>query len=140
MAQLYIKGWVKFDYNDNVGYVKNMERSYADSIADEVSCFADTHECGFQWETDEGLGEYHAIIPNCSLRIYFTKQESILDEAIEALIMHSSGIMETSIALEGYSEYSITGYEVENFTIGGHNLESEISEHIGEYMHFVLEV
>lgn len=73
-------------------------------------------------------------------RIYFTDKECTLDEAVESLIMHTfSGEVKTDIALCGYSKYTITGYSVEDFSIGGHNLEYELGNHIGEYIHFILE-
>lgn len=36
-------------------------------------------------------------------------------------------------AYVGYSEYTITGLDLEDFVIGGHDLKQEFCSHIGEY-------
>ena len=41
--------------------------------------------------------------------------------------------------LIGYSEFTITGYDIEKCTIGGHNLISILCDHIGEYVNIVVE-
>lgn len=45
----------------------------------------------------------------------------------------------SDISLVGYSEYTITGYNVEKCQIGGHNLLSIIENYIGKYMILVME-
>ena len=38
----------------------------------------------------------------------------------------------------GYSEYTITGFNVDDLIICGHNLDYELKQHIGKYIHFIL--
>ena len=47
--------------------------------------------------------------------------------------------MEVDVRNVGYSEYTITGYNLEEFTIGGHNLSYELESHLGEYCWIVIE-
>jgi hypothetical protein len=63
-----------------------------------------------------------------------------IDEAMESLLYSIYGELKTDIALVGYSEYTITGYSLEDFSIGGHNLDYELSDKIDNYVHFILEV
>lgn len=49
------------------------------------------------------------------------------------------GRFDLEINLVGYSEYTITGYDVEKCTIGGHNLSNILCNHIGEYVNIVVE-
>jgi hypothetical protein len=41
--------------------------------------------------------------------------------------------MTVEVAYRGYSEWTITGLELEEFRIGGHDLKKELEDHIGEY-------
>ena len=41
--------------------------------------------------------------------------------------------------LTGYSEWTITGYDVETCTLGGHNLMDVLRNHLGEYVNIVIE-
>jgi hypothetical protein len=91
-------------------------------------------------EHRKGLGGIRAIIDDCNIRIYFTDKECELEEAMEAFdVLMYGGDIETKVNKVGYSEYTITGLSLEKFEIGGHDLESELSSHSGEYMHFIIE-
>ena len=49
------------------------------------------------------------------------------------------GEVESEYHQTGYSEYTITGIDIDTFSIGGHDLERELTSHIGEFCHFILE-
>jgi hypothetical protein len=135
MSELHIKGWLGTDYDGMVATSESKDNSSWDSkaIIKQVESFAE--ENGMT-----GIGGRKSYIEDVSLRIYFTDKECTLDEAVESLLMFQfSGEVKTDIALRGYSEYTITGYSVEDFSIGGHDLEYEMSNHIGEYINFILE-
>lgn len=116
---------------------------------------------GLANEHHKGLGGERAIIDNCQIRMFFTKTLCELDEAENALLVKLYG-MGYSIAKDGeevtdnehtenldgefqlktnflgYSEYTITGYEVETCTLGGHNLLDILKSHIGQYVNIVV--
>lgn len=140
MAELYIKGWLIKDDEGAPAAVEDKEASYflAYSIPKEIESFA--YEHGRVRDVNKGLGGKRAMIFDANLHIYFTEKESTLEEAQESLIFQMYGDVETDMRLTGYSEYTITGYDLEDFSIGGHDLEAELSSHMGEYIHFVLEV
>lgn len=109
---------------------------------------------GFAKHHNKGLGGKKAFIENCNIRMYFTDKECDLDEAEIALLIklevkgsfenHEKkevfeGRFDLETNLTGYSEYTITGYDVETCTIGGHNLISILCDHIGEYVNIVVE-
>ena len=79
------------------------------------------------------------IIDDCSLRLYFLDTECSLEEADGALLSKLEGGYYSDISLMWYSEYTITGYNVENCQIGGHNLLNIIENYIGKYMILVME-
>lgn len=139
MTKLYINGWVSTD-DDNIIAVKdNKDDScwQANSLPKLIKEFA--YEHGRVRNVNKGLGGTKSYIFDANIYIYFTDEKSTIEEAQESLIYKLYGDVETEIRLCGYSEYTITGYSLEEFSIGGHDLESEISSHIGEYMHFILE-
>ena len=109
---------------------------------------------GFAKHHNKGLGGKKAFIENCNIRMYFTDKECDLDEAEIALLMklevrgflknhEEKEVFEGRFNLEtnliGYSEFTITGYDIEKCTIGGHNLISIFCDHIGEYVNIVVE-
>lgn len=82
---------------------------------------------------DEFLGKDISYIPDCCMSIWYTNKECTFDEAQEALCNYLDGYMTVKVAYQGYSEWTITGLDLEEFRIGGHNLKKELEDHIGEY-------
>lgn len=114
--------------------------------------FADN--VGFAKHHNKGLGGLRAFIDNCNIRMYFTNKECELDEAEIALLIklevegyldeHEAkeefcGEFDLMTRLTGYSEWTITGYDVETCTLGGHNLMDILRSHIGEYVNIIVE-
>ena len=114
--------------------------------------FAD--EVGWAMRHKKGLGGKKAFIDNCNMRMYFTNKECELDEAEVALLrkLEVEGYLDNHEAKEelngdfnlmtrltGYSEWTITGCDVETCTLGGHNLLDILSSHTGEYVNIVVE-
>lgn len=136
---LYIKGWLKTDY-DGVPAVSDSNDRYYDgnSIINKIENYAQSN--GFFANTHQGLGGKRSLIENCSMRAYFTQDESSLYEAQMKLVsMMYGGDMETKVSYVGYSEWTITGLDLDKFTIGGHDLTRELDSHMGEYMHLIIE-
>ena len=109
---------------------------------------------GFAKRHNRGLGGKRAIIDNCNMRMYFTNKECELDEAEIALLVKLEvegylddhemkeelcGEFDMETRLTGYSEWTITGYNIEACTLGGHNLINILGSHIGEYVNIIVE-
>lgn len=86
-----------------------------------------------------GLGGQDIILPNVNLRIYVTKQKSTFDEAMTSLLDTLEGSFESKADYYGYSEYTIMGLDIEEFSIGGHDLRDILRQYENKYVHFVLE-
>ena len=82
---------------------------------------------------DVGIGKDISYIPDCCMSIWYTNEKCTFDEAQEALCNYLDGCMTVEVAYLGYSEWTITGLDLEEFKIGGHNLKKELEDHIGEY-------
>lgn len=139
MNKLYINGWVATDEDGIIAVKNNKDDSSwdADSLPKLIQNFA--YENGRVRDVEKDLGGTKSYIWDANIYIYFTNEKSTFEEAQESLIVKMYGDVETDIRLCGYSEYTITGYELEDFSIGGHDLDAELRDHIGEYIHFVLE-
>ena len=73
------------------------------------------------------------MTPDCNLTIHYTKDICTYEEAQEALLNALYGNMMVHTSYVGYSKYTITGLDLETFTIEGHNLAIELESHKGEY-------
>lgn len=129
----------------DIGYTDFVDYMY--ELADAADGWAMRHK--------KGLGGKKAYISNCNMRMYFTTKECNLDEAEIALLNklevegylddhdgreEFNGEFELLTRLTGYSEWTITGLDVETCTLGGHNLLSILGSHVGEYVNIVIEV
>lgn len=145
MAELHLKGYL---CSDSYGIIALSDtnpyeceypwRNYGTSIIESIERFAD--EYGLFGEHNRGLGGRKAYIDDCSMRAYFTDKECELEEAMLAmdLIMYG-GDIKTRVDWCGYSEWTITGLDLEEFSIGGHDLEYEFDSHLGKYCHLIIE-
>lgn len=134
--------------NNYCGGVDIDNCDFVDIMYDFAACV------GFVKKHNKGLGGKRAFIDNCNIRMYFTNKECELDEAEIALLVklevegyldeHEDkeelcGEFDMETRLTGYSEWTITGYDVETCTLGGHNLMNILCNHIGEYVNIIIE-
>lgn len=138
MAELHLKGYLCSGYNGIIALSETEESTSYDSIIGSIESFAD--EYGMTGEHHKGLGGRRAFIDDCNLRAYFTDKECELEEAMMAIdIIMYGGDIKTRIDRCGYSEWTITGLDLEEFSIGGHDLQYEFNSHLGEYCHLIIE-
>ena len=80
------------------------------------------------------------VIPDCFIRIWVSEKECTLEEAQESELRKVLGDM-TLVGQEvGYSEYTITGFEVHSAFIGGHSVQAILDEvPYGHYVHILIE-
>ena len=135
--KLILHGWLGHDKEHNLGIsLKRAEESYSwqySSLAEEIM------RCFNYIKVDEGLGRKITTIENANLRCWFSDDVCTLEEAqmnFESYMV--TGNLLTQGHYVGYSEWTITGFNVDDLIIGGHNLETELKEHVGQYMHFIL--
>lgn len=81
-----------------------------------------------------------SYVPRVFLKVYSCDKECSLEEAESGFIKKMVGALDILTEWYGYSEYTIEGYSVENFTIGGHDLEKEFESLVGKYVHFLIEI
>lgn len=135
--KLILQGWLGLDSDRNIGIsqkrIKEKHSYLYSSIATEIMDY-------FKYkEIEEGLGKKITFIKNANLRCWFSDTECTLEEAqmnFESYMV--TGNLITQGNYIGYSEWTITGFEVDKIIIGGHDLEKELKAHTGQYIHFIL--
>ena len=136
---LYIKGYLTTDYNGMLSVKDdNSYWGHGESIIASIESYAERN--GFVRKKQTGLGGTQSFVRNCNMRVFFTEKETTLPQAYMLLDAELyGGDLVTDTSLCGYSEWTITGMNLDEFSIGGHNLKSEFNSHMGEYIHLILE-
>lgn len=124
--ELLLNGYVTKDYDNHPALTKEKTspKYQAKSIPREIQ-----HKFGCKRFIDEEI----TYIPDCCISIWYTDEKCTFDEAQESLCSYLDGFINIEVAYLGYSEYTITGLDLEEFKIGGHDLNNEFKDHIGEY-------
>lgn len=133
---MIISGKIGRDYD---GFAKIGTNSFVDIMYD----FAERENKAVAYYHNNGLGGRRAIIPNCNISMYFSKREMSFEEAQERFLddmFGASGVFEMEEDNVGYSEWTITGYDLEECHLGGHNLNDILLEHEGEYVNICVEI
>ena len=136
---LYIKGYLTTN-DDGIPSVRSEENYWcrANSIITEIESYASRN--GFIRKKQTGLGGTQTLIKRCNLRAFFTENETTLAQAqllFDAEMYGGELVTDTSYC--GYSEWTITGMNLDEFAIGGHDLKREFNSHMGEYIHLIIE-
>ena len=129
--ELLLNGYLTRDSDDHPALANNKEEDelLTKSIPKEIQHSFGKH----QYDNSPFLGGAFSEIPNCCLSIWFTDDKCTFDEAQESLCNYLDGCMTVDVSYLGYSEWTITGFNLEKFTIGGHDLNKELEDHIGQY-------
>lgn len=146
MAELHLKGYVWNDCDGIVGLTSMgpddltySNSLYATSIVESIENFAS--EYGMTGKIHKNLGGRVAFIEDCNIRAYFTDKECELEEAMVAMdVLMYGGDIKTKVTYCGYSEWTITGLNLDEFSIGGHDLSREFDSKRGRYCHLIIEV
>lgn len=128
--ELILQGWLDRDSDDNI---RINETKYSDNLSEKIMNY-------FNYESiDVGLGKKRTIIDNANLRMWFSDEECTLEEAQMNFDCYmETGRLFTQGSYIGYSEWTITGFDVEDLTISSHDLDNELDSHIGQYCHLIL--
>lgn len=128
-----LSGFISADYNGwaMVGDVTFAQFMY--SVAEDY---------GIAYKHDHGLGGKNAIIQNCSIVMYTSKEEVSFEEAEERFLDQMfgvDGVYEMEANYTGYSEWTITGFDLDKCRLGGHDLNQILLSHTGEFANIRIE-
>lgn len=90
-------------------------------------------------DVDEWTEDVDVTIPDCKLSLYISKEEIPLIELQTNLIRQMCGDATILSGYYGYSEWTILGYDVNQFTLGNHDILSILESHDKEYIYLIFE-
>lgn len=136
--KLILIGKLERDYEGNIGI--RQKNKWVNGLAEEIGDFIEgiSNKTSHMYNEDveeHGLG-YSVCTSedNIQLRYYIsddeiTSKEEIAEKYLEKIL----GSIDIALENIGYSEYTITGYDLINFRLGGHDLEKLFSNYLGKY-------
>lgn len=118
MGTLHIKGWA-----EKIVLTEQFSDNYD----------LPNHDFDFD---EESSNSFKAFI-----RIYSSGEEITLDEAVERFVEKLCGKILMVGQAVGYSEYTITGFEVHSAKFGGHDLNQILDTYKkrGDYVHILID-
>lgn len=136
--ELILIGKLEKDYEGNIG-IREKDR-WVNGLAKEIGFFIENISNKLSHVYDKEVDEYGLGYRICTsedniqLRYYISDNEITSKEEIEEKYLEKI-LGNIDIALEniGYSEYTITGYDLVNFRLGGHDLEKIFNNYLGKY-------
>ena len=124
------------------GFIKKNEDGLClgnwDLLAEEIANKLKSSEKSKQ-EEDEYQTSTSVYSPKVFFRFYISDKKMSLEEIELKHFKRLSGALDIYTEWYGYSEYTIEGYNVENFTIGNHDLEKILGEYVGKYIHILID-
>lgn len=88
---------------------------------------------------DDVFEETLETIPNVKLQIYSSDNKKSLEKVKEDHLKEILGDVTIEGSLNGYSEYTIMGFDISRMWIGGHDIQNIINSYIHKYLHIILE-
>jgi len=136
--ELILIGKLEKDDEGNIGIRR--KDSWINGLAKEIGDFIENISNKLSHVYDKEVDEYGLGYRICTsedniqLRYYISDNEITSKEEIEEKYLEKI-LGNIDIALEnvGYSEYTITGYDLVNFRLGGHDLEKIFKNYLGKY-------
>lgn len=90
-------------------------------------------------EDFDEIGGVSIYLEKASVSFYISDNKISLEEVRNRYTMQLLGALDVYGEYYGYSIYTILGFDLQNFTIGNHNLTKILSQYKGKYLNFVLE-
>lgn len=79
------------------------------------------------------------IEKNVSMQLFVSDKEESLDSIKERIALDSMGLLKYQVNWYGYSEYTIMGFNIETFKLGGHDMFEIIKSYEGKYVYLVID-
>lgn len=98
---------------------------------------------GVAYEYEHGLGGKKAVIPSCNMTMYTSRKEEVSFEEAEEQFLDqmfgADGVYEMEANYTGYFEWTITGFDLDKCSLGGHDMNQILLSHTGEYANIRIE-
>lgn len=147
MAEQIIKGWVSLEKDEEVFLLKSenpketpyyeiSDRSLLNLIKNTFAKMG-FDDCSEEFEYEKGVMSRY-IEKNVSIQLYASETSETLEEIKEKIILDSFGLLKYEDEWYGYSEFTIEGYCIDTFILGGHNILDIIKNQSGKHIYIVI--
>ncbi|HFP6573114.1 TPA: hypothetical protein ACHJ3G_002656 [Enterococcus faecalis] len=79
------------------------------------------------------------VAENVIMQLFASDKQEKLESIKEKVVLDSMGLLEFQENWHGYSTWTIEGYEIETFTLGGHNLLEILEGLEGKFIYLVID-
>ncbi|EOI20569.1 hypothetical protein UCY_02469 [Enterococcus faecalis EnGen0252] len=87
----------------------------------------------------ENISDEEEDFENVIMQLYASDKQEKLESIKEKVVLDSMGLLEFQENWYGYSTWTIEGYEIETFTLGGHNLLEILEGLEGKFIYLVID-
>ncbi len=145
MKEQILKGFVVIDPHDMDGevfLVKNdqketsSERELASLVSNALSALG-VEDTATDDDFEDGTNQKF-IADNIQLQIFASNKRTSLDDIKEKVILDSMGLLELQEVWFGYSTWTIEGFCVETFTLGGHDMLEIIKSLKDKFIYLII--
>lgn len=150
MKTIIINGYIRCKKNKQWGYYEELEIEREESqfskdnlpklIAEMLKDYKCEPSAKQRVDTVEAGLEESKHINNVFMRVYYSNEKKPLEEIKENNLRKLLGDLDIYIEWDGYSEFSITGYETQSFVLGNHDLKNFFLELIDKYVYILIDV
>lgn len=140
-----IKGWVSYEEDweeENIFISESKSKHrYNENLRELINdAFYNLDFDEVSNDDDFSIGiDRRYIEKNVSMQLFASDKEESLESIQEKVILDSMGLLEYQVDWHGYSEYTIMGYEIQEFKLGGHNMFEIIKSYEGKYVYLVID-
>lgn len=143
--RILLRGWLhtKSDCGYRLFPSKNLSESDQFFQSDDlVDVLDDVFSEALEWTDGEveatggGMNQVvgKGVAPRVALRFFASDKELTLEQAEEFVILDTMGLLLYENVQVMYSEYTILEYDIHTLTIGNHDIENILSNHLGKYI------
>lgn len=146
-----IKGWVAIDHEyqiegEEIFLVKNSlkkvtkeddGRQLGNLISDALGRLGFDDLTTYEEYDDQRISRKY-IAKNLQIKLFASNTRKKLVQIQENAILESMGLLSFQEDWYGYSTFSIEGYSVDTFTLGGHNILEVIEQYEGYFIYLLI--
>lgn len=149
MTEKIIKGWVSLvgNYEPEIYLLKSKTHAadYYEFNKRKLSCLvANTLSSLGYIDIADGEDDFEngivdkRVADNVSMQIFASEKQEKLATIKKNVILDSMGLLEYQEDWYGYSTWTIEGFEIDTFTLGGHNILEIIKTLENKYIYLII--
>lgn len=147
-----LKGWVAKigDYDPAIHLLKSLmhrqdynefdleNRKLGSLILNALSALGYENISDEEEDFENGINDKR-VAENVIMQLYASDKQEKLESIKEKVVLDSMGLLEFQENWYGYSTWTIEGYGIDTFTLGGHNLLEILEGLEGEFIYLIID-